>query len=192
VPVVAKPIDSLLVHEIYFCDSTPLDIVSQQFCVPNIIASKKQVHGELATTLNQILFPYIAAYPHVWEEVHNFTISRSGDELCFPANITFSSFISQCQSKLLWILENSYEPHRKDEKLTEILTVEFPKINNALREPNSILFSHKTRIQLRNLTGLQNFLKISHILQDLLETKNETEALVLMDQISSKWKTLFF
>lgn len=190
-PVVAKPINSLLLHEIYFCDPSPLDSVSQQFCIPNTMTSKKQIHGELALTLNQILFPYLTAFPHVWEEVHNFTISRSGDELCFIANITLNAFISQCHAKLYWILENSYEAHRKDDKLSEILTKEFPKVTIALRDPNHVLFFHKTRIQLRNLTGLQNFQKITNIIKDLLKNKNENEAHAILMQISNQWAPLF-
>lgn len=195
-PVVAKPKNSVIYHDIIFCDPSPLEQISQRFSSQNIVNTqntflKKQFYGELATKLNQMLFPYLAAYPHVWEEVHNFTVSRSGDEIYFPINITLQSFISQCHSKLLWILENSYEPNRNDELIKQILNVDFPRMYNAIREPNRVLFNHKTRIRLNNLSGLQSFQKLSRILQNMMKKCAEIDADFFLTKLIDQWQFLF-
>ena len=141
-------------------DPQPLAEISKQFWN----SSGKIFHGEMSISINMILYPYLIRYLHVWEELRKFSI-RIRDSFDLIDKISLEEFYQAVSSKMMNILEKSYEHNRNDEFLLSLISNFFvsPKPESQL-DYSSEIFPIKV-----DLTGLNSLEKFQIILKKSFE-----------------------
>ncbi|MHA1728716.1 MAG: LpxL/LpxP family acyltransferase [Promethearchaeota archaeon] len=149
-------------------------------------APAKEFHGRLSTEINKQINRYLRVYPHLWEEITNFRRFRIADKVQFKSGIEIYDFLNQILDKMNSIINDSYEPDRKDEEILNAINETFPNILSALKKPHEILRNHKTKIDLSLLNGISELKKLCSVVVKEMKSKNETEVAEFMIDLSKK------
>jgi lauroyl/myristoyl acyltransferase len=172
VPVIVQPKGEIHSSRLSFLNPEPIQAAIQRANG----ASQKVYYGELTTTLNRIMSPYLRSWAHCWEEILNFGRMRLRDTLHFEANITRKQFLEKTQEKLLAIIENSYEPGRNDEILSRKIQDHFPKTIAKLSEPEGPFYEKPSWINLSKMSSTSEFQKLLITTITALKKRNEIES----------------
>ncbi len=100
-----------------FLDNSKLELLSKKFWN----SPSKTFHGEIGTEMNRILNPYLVQYAHVWEQLPELATTRLADGLQFSANLSIGEVLHAIFLKMVEILDESYEPSRRDNDLKNTL-----------------------------------------------------------------------
>ncbi|MHA1475464.1 MAG: LpxL/LpxP family acyltransferase, partial [Promethearchaeota archaeon] len=171
-PAISHPDGVFGKTKLEFIDNTSIMEISEKYWNE----STEEFHGRLSTELNRILYPYIRKYAHVWEEIMRLSVLRCADKVEFPKNCTIHKFMEEIQQKMLTVLDGSYEPDRPDNQLKILIQDYFPPIINSLQNPDNILRSHKTFINLSLMSGISEVLKLCSVAQKELNLKGELQS----------------
>jgi len=150
--------------------------------------SKEEFHGRLSTEINQVMYPYVRKYAHMWEEIMRLAVLRCADKVKFSKNCTIHKFLEEIQQKMLGVLNGSFEPDRPDNQLKILINENFPQIINSLQNPDKILRPHKTFIDLSLMSGISELLKLCSVAQKELEMKGESQSFTLIQGFIAKVK----
>ncbi|QEE17431.1 hypothetical protein DSAG12_03268 [Promethearchaeum syntrophicum] len=177
IPALIYPQGTLGKSLIEFQDPEPLAEISKQFWD----STGKIFHGEMSISINKIIYPYLIRYIHVWEELRKFSI-RIRDEFELINKTTFDDFYHALSSKMMDILEKSYERDRNDNFLMSLISNFFAssKLHSQLDENLYIL---PIKIDLTGLNSLGKF-------QTLIKKSIEHLRNIVSNAELERWKDL--
>ncbi|MHA1729803.1 MAG: lysophospholipid acyltransferase family protein [Promethearchaeota archaeon] len=184
IPAITHTNGSIAYTFIEFLDNKSIMEVSRRYKD----ASKKEFYGRISTEINKKLNPYLRVYAHLWEEIMNFVPYRIADWVRFEEGIKVIEFLTQIKNKMQTILEYSFEPDRKDEKLLQIINESYPDILETLKNPQEILRQRKTKINLSKMDAVSEILKLCYVSIKELKMKNEPNATDLVRKMTEKIK----
>ena len=184
-PLIAFPDGVFGKSKLRFIDNSSIMNTSRKYWE----APKKEFHGRMSTELNRILYPYIRVFAHQWEELMRFAGLRAADKIKFDPNITIKDFIDQLHEKMVWIIEQSYEPDRPDEQILAWIQTTFGKLKGQLSHPEVKIRAHKTYINLSLMNAISELQTLSKIAIQELTRLQEHDAVIsfqkFLTQISS-------
>jgi lauroyl/myristoyl acyltransferase len=186
IPAINHPVGELGKSLVEFLDNKSIMETSHRYWD----APKKTLYGMISTQINKTLNPYLRIYAHFWEEIMNFSRFRIADHIKFEPGVKLSEFMNKIKTKMLSIIEYSFEPNRKDEDIILIITNEFDTILNSLEKPDELLRSHKTKIDLSRLDGVSELLKLCMVASKELKLKNELRTAALIKDLAEKIKNI--
>ncbi len=131
--------------------------------IRNDRADKKIKNGVLSLKLHRLLYPYVLKAPYYWEEILNYQ-KRLQLELKIEYSTTYPELLFSVCGELEKIIDNSYEPGRKDKelkrKLLEIrsLCEQTPDDEGTLKTPLK-----NKKIDLSKLSTTQAISKVVNI-----------------------------
>ena len=164
---------------IEFQDPQPIIEKSKQFWD----SPGKTFHGELSISINKILYPYLIRYIHVWEELRKFSI-RIRDEFETINKTTLEEFYQTLLSKMMNILEKSYEHNRNDEFLLSLISNFFVSTNyKSQLDDNSDILPIKV-----DLTGRNSLEKFQFLIEKTIDHLKD----FVSDTELNRWKILAF
>ncbi|MHA1617970.1 MAG: LpxL/LpxP family acyltransferase [Promethearchaeota archaeon] len=172
-PLITVPDKIFGRSKLFFVDNSTIMDTSRKYWD----APKEEFHGQVSTEINKVMFPWVRKYGPWWEELMRLAGLRSKDELKFESNCNFQSMISTIQEKMQHIIENSWEPGRKSADLKKWITDKWQPILKALKDPEKIVRSHKTRVKLSIMTSREELEKLSLVAAKELRTAEEFQAL---------------
>ncbi len=181
-PAISHPDGVFGKTKLEFLDNTSIMETSKKYWS----VSKEEYHGRLSTELNRVMYPYVRKYAHMWEEVMRLGVLRCADKIKFSKNCTIHNFLEDIQQKMLGVLNGSYEPDRSDNQLKILINDYFPPIINSLQNPDIILRSHKTFINLSLMSGISELLKLCSVAQKELTMKGESQSSKLIQEFIVK------
>lgn len=187
-PLITIPSNVFGKSKLFFLDNSSIMEVSRKYW--NVHA--KEFHGRLSTEINRIMYRYIRIYAPYWEEIMRFAGLRCGDKLEFPKNIEMKDLITQCIMKFDQILENSWEPNRKDEEMKNLLKMSFEKISKELKNPKMFAKDRKSFIDLSLLDAKSEITKILLVLLKILKDNKEDASYSLLSDLITKFRMEFF
>jgi hypothetical protein len=171
-PLITVPDGTFGNSKLFFLDNTSIMETSRKYWD----APSSEFHGQLSTEINRQMYPYVRQYAPYWEEIMRFAGLRCADKIKFHKNCTLAEGIDQMQGKMISILENSWEPNRKDEALKAKITQMMPIISKSLKNPNAVIREHKSFIDLSLMSAKDEILKILCIILKICNGYSENEA----------------
>ncbi|MHA1561773.1 MAG: LpxL/LpxP family acyltransferase [Promethearchaeota archaeon] len=183
-PAISHPDGVFGKTKLEFLDNTTIIETSKKYWNE----SNEEFHGRLSTEINRKMYPYVRKYAHLWEEVMRLAVMRCADKVEFSKDCTIHNFLEEIQQKMLSVLDGSFEPDRPDNQLKILINEYFPPIINSLQNPDNILRSHKTFINLSLMSGISELLKLCSVAQKELNLKDELQASKLIQGFISKIK----
>ncbi|WP_371802803.1 hypothetical protein [Candidatus Lokiarchaeum ossiferum] len=185
-PLIAFPDGVFGKSRLRFIDNSSIMNISQKYWD----APKKEFHGRMSTELNSILYPYIRVFAHQWEELMRFAGLRAADKIKFEANITAKDFIDQLHEKMLWIIDQSFEPDRPDDQLLAWIQTTFEELEGSLSHPEAIVRTHKTFVDLSLMNAISELQKLSTIAMQELTKLEERDAVTIFQKFFSQISAL--
>ncbi|MCP4760963.1 MAG: hypothetical protein GY870_04215 [archaeon] len=153
-------------------------------------APKKEFHGQVSTKINEIFYSYVIKYAHIWEELNVLASRRLADKIRFKAGITLVMFLNQIHDKMIYIIENSFEPGRNDKLLIKIIQNSFSEVIPIINKPDEILRKHKTKINLSQMNASSEILKLFSVVIKELKLKEEFDSATLLVEKIKKIKNI--
>lgn len=156
-----------LENEIGRLDDTFLKKTLQDFS--NGQLSKKDKFGLLTLMINKLLNPYILKYPFYWEELFYF-MKKTQFKIQYHEINSYYDFFKVTIERLRFLIENSYEPNRDDQKILLFLAQIEKEIQPLILEEKDKFNLDKKYIELGRLNGHDAIEKVVSI---VLSYQNE-------------------
>ena len=159
VPAVAIPDGTFTRSIITILDPAPIQAVIDE------VAGKTstEIHGRVSTVINEILFPYLLAYPHCHEELTGTGGSIIDVFIKLPAGICLADVLDTMSKQVEEIIKGSFEPGREDAALLAWLDEGWLHGKNVLGEKNEAVIMKKSIIKLGGLETAQQISKVLKI-----------------------------
>ncbi|TFH28549.1 MAG: hypothetical protein E4G98_05260 [Promethearchaeota archaeon] len=177
-PLITVPDKVFGRSKLFFLDNTSIMEVSRKYWN----APQAEFHGQLSTEINRVMFPWVRKYGPWWEELMRLAGLRSKDELKFDPLCNFQKMLTTIQEKMLHIIENSWEPGRKNAELKQWIADNWPPIIKAMDHPERVVRSHKTLINLSIMTSREELEKLTLVMAKELRIAEEFQARRLSKQ----------
>ena len=173
IPVITSPKQNLKFSVVEFLpevnpmtmDISKEDLTLQKEIVNfrNGTLSKKQKYGLLSLLINRKLNPYLLQYPFLWQGAFLF-FDRTELRIRFKNVKSYLEMLKISISKLSLFIQNSYEPGRKDEEISNYLISFTAEIEEIEEDPRDILALKNKYIEISRLNGKNVFKKVIYIL----------------------------
>jgi lauroyl/myristoyl acyltransferase len=186
-PGISYPNKNMKYSIVELLDNTTIMEISKK----NRTKNKKEFYSMLSLAINEVLHPYIIKYIHMWEEIVNFGVKINSNYIHFSSKTTLINLIEIIHEKILEILENSYEPSRKDTEIVNIIKRNFQMIIKKLKKPNEKFGNNAFKFKLSPSNGKGEIMNLCLLAKKILDIKSESECSELMREMIHNLKSLF-
>jgi lauroyl/myristoyl acyltransferase len=159
VPVVAIPDGTFTKSVVRILDPAPIQAAIDAAAGQ----TPAEIHGCVSTAINEMLFPYIVAYPHCHEELTGIGSSIMDVFIKFPTGTCLVDAIDTMSKRVDELVRGSYEPGRDDEGLLSWLDEGWHRGKAELGTNGDVGKMKKSIIKLGGLETPQQIAKVLSI-----------------------------
>jgi hypothetical protein len=165
-----------------YLDNSRIMAVSKQYWD----APQDEFVRRVSFEVNRTMTPYILKYATFWEQALALGNYVYRTRIEFDAGITRASFLERVKAQIYQFLNKSWEPHRDDQKITELVDQEFQNAAAKLQEPEKLFKKNKSWFNYFDRGSIAELQKLVKLTWHQLKLSGEMLSAAVMDQLYHK------